>query len=278
VHDLVNYVTRVVARWLATSFSEAWAHRGRSRRAPKLDTAQVADLLQVVRARVLRHLSRTGVVEVADELYVLGDDFAEREPALAALARAAVSGMLPAGPERRSRPPLGLAGRPGVEIAAPLSVMELGFSLHAATTASGNDASAKEALVRYILRPPIAQERLTLLSDELVRIELRRPFRDGTVAIDLDPLSLLCRLAASVPPPKVHLVRYAGVLGAASKLRAQVVPPLLPSTAGVDVDATQNGAAPERPPAHRSRYRPWAELLKRSFAADVETCERCVRA
>jgi hypothetical protein len=33
-----------------------------------------------------------------------------------------------------------------------------------------------------------------------VRIELRRPFRDGTVAIDLDPLSLLCRLAASVPP------------------------------------------------------------------------------
>jgi hypothetical protein len=36
---------------------------------------------------------------------------------------------------------------------------------------------------------------------DLVRIELKRPFSDGTVAIDLDPLSLLCRLAASVPPP-----------------------------------------------------------------------------
>ena len=245
---------------------------------PKLDTAQVADLLQVVRVRVLRHLRRTGVVEDADELCVLGDDFAEREPALAALARAAVSGLLPAGPERRSRPPLGLAGRPGVEIAAPLSVMELGFSLHAATTASGDDARAKEALVRYVLRPAIAQERLTLLSDQLVRIELRRPFRDGTVAIDLDPLSLLCRLAASVPPPKVHLVRYAGVLGAASKLRTQVVPPLPPPTPGVDVDATQNGSAPERPPTHRSRYRPWAELLKRTFRADVETVSVAVRA
>ena len=44
----------------------------------------------------------------------------------------------------------------------------------------------------------------------------RRPFRDGTVAIDLDPLSLLCRLAASVPPPGFHLVHYAGVLGSAS--------------------------------------------------------------
>jgi len=32
----------------------------------------------------------------------------------------------------------------------------------------------------------------------------------GTVAIELDPLSLLCRLAASVPPPRSHTVRYAG--------------------------------------------------------------------
>jgi hypothetical protein len=75
-------------------------------------------------------------------------------------------------------------------------VAELGFSLHAATTAAGDDQRAREALVRYVLRPPIAQERL-------------RPFRDGTVAIDLDPLSLLSRLAAAVPPPRVHGVRYA---------------------------------------------------------------------
>jgi len=85
-------------------------------------------------------VAAAGVVEEADELCVLGDEFAERQPALAALARAAVSSLLPAGPERRSRPPLGLAGRPGVEIAAPLSIVELGFSLHAATTASGDDA------------------------------------------------------------------------------------------------------------------------------------------
>jgi len=64
------------------------------------------------------------------------------------------------------------------------------------------------------------------MESELVHIELKRPFGDGTVAIDLDPLSLLCRLAASVPPPRSHTVRYAGVLGAASKWRALVVPPL----------------------------------------------------
>jgi hypothetical protein len=30
----------------------------------------------------------------------------------------------------------------------------------------------------------------------MVRIVLKRPFSDGTTAVDLDPLSLLCRLAA----------------------------------------------------------------------------------
>ena len=70
---------------------------------------------------------------------------------------------------------------------------ELGFSLHAATSAGAQDRRGREALVQYILRPPIAQERLRLLPDDLVRIELKKPFRDGTWAIDLDPLSLLCR-------------------------------------------------------------------------------------
>lgn len=28
----------------------------------------------------------------------------------------------------------------------------------------------------------------------------------------MDPLSLLCRLATSVPPPRLHTIRYAGGL------------------------------------------------------------------
>jgi len=55
----------------------------------------------------------------------------------------------------------------------------------------------------------VTQERITQGPDSLVRIALERPFSDGTVAIDLDPLSLLSRLAASVPAPRMHTVRYA---------------------------------------------------------------------
>ena len=71
---------------------------------------------------------------------------------------------------------------------------------------SASDAAGKEALCRYILRPPIAAERVQLLGDDLVRLVLKRPF--STFAIDLHPLSLLCWLATAVPPPRFNTVRY----------------------------------------------------------------------
>ena len=233
-----------------------------------LDDSDLADLLQVIRVRLVNFLQRRGVIESHKGLTLLDDDLADREPALAQLAAAAVAGLSPAGPDMRQRQPIALRGQPGIEVNAPLSVAEMGFSLHAATTASADDARGREALVRYALRPPIAQERLKILPDNLVRIELNRPFSDGTVAVDLDPLSLLCRLAASVPPPGFHLVHYAGVLGSASKLRPLVVPAPPPKAV---TDSTHSHR--EHPPTHRSRYRPWAELLKRTFQIDVERCE-----
>jgi hypothetical protein len=243
---------------------------------PELTALDIADLLQVVRVRVLRFLLRRGVIEDEETLTVLPGPIAEREPALAQLAAAAVSGLAPAGPERRDRPlaPVRLRGSPGVRFTAPLAASELGFSLHGATTAAAEDERGREALVRYVLRPPIAQDRLKLLPNDLVRIELRRPFADGTTAVELDPLSLLCRLCAAIPPPRFNTVRYAGVLGPASRWRSLVVPP------PAEPALASGRAAPaphesSRPQTHRSRWRPWHELIKRSFAADVQQCPGC---
>jgi hypothetical protein len=76
---------------------------------------------------------------------------------------------------------------------------------------SGLDAEGREALLRYVLRPPIAQERVEQQPDGLVRITLKKAYADGTVAVDMDPLSLLRRLATSVPLPRFHTIHYAGV-------------------------------------------------------------------
>jgi hypothetical protein len=102
----------------------------------------------------------------------------------------------------------------------------------------------------------------------------------------MDPLSLLCRLATSVPPPRFHTVKYAGVLASASPWRRRVAPRPTPAapelaTAG-NTDATKSDAARavhtgegDQPPRRRGTYRPWAELLKRTFAVDVLECPKC---
>ena len=93
--------------------------------------------------------------------------------------------------------------------------------------------------------------------DGLVRITLKKAYTDGTIAVDMDPLSLLCRLATSVPPPRFHTVKYAGVLAPASRWRARIAPKPHPEPAA----STEEPASP----GHAGGYRPWAELLARTF-------------
>ena len=81
--------------------------------------------MQAVRIRVLGYLERQGVVESSAELGTVDDEFAEREPALAALARASVSGLTRAGPERRDRIPVTVHGEPGARLKSGLNVTEL---------------------------------------------------------------------------------------------------------------------------------------------------------
>ena len=110
----------------------------------------------------------------------------------------------------------------------------------------------------YVLRPKVAQERLEQRPDGLVRITLKKAYTDGTVAVDMDPLSLLWRLATSVPAPRLHTVRYAGVLAAARAWRPRIAPkPPTEEPAPASAEPDRTGPA--------GGYRPWAELLARTY-------------
>jgi len=101
----------------------------------------------------------------------------------------------------------------------------------------------------------LANDRLKTLDDGHVRIELKKAWSNGTTPVDLEPLALIARLAALVPPPRRHLTRYFGVLSSHSASRSQVVPaPTAP------VPADDKGR-----PAGKSRYIPWADLLRKTF-------------
>ncbi len=77
-----------------------------------------------------------------------------------------------------------------------------------------------------------------------------------------------------VPPPRIHTVRYAGVLGPASKWRSLVIPPP-PALEGAARPAHEDGPQPHG--GKRSRYWRWAELLRRTLGLDPEICDRCGR-
>src|SRR5262249_51754007 len=48
-----------------------------------------------------------------------------------------------------------------------------------------------------------------------------------------------------------------------------------PANVGLPATPTVPPPRKPKPATHRSTYRPWAELLKRSFALDVQACARC---
>ena len=232
--------------------SLAWDETGHLR------TRDVGAVREDAVRRIVKHLRRHGTLELADH-----DDAAvDPEQQLAA---SAVSGQTPpAGPQW-------LHGLAPLKPSAlgydkPLCASLDGFTLHAATRAGALDVSGREALLQYVLRPPIAQERLELQKDGLVRIALKRAYSDGTVAVEMDPLSLLCRLATSVPPPRHHTVRYAGVLASASPWRPRIAPRKPTAEPAEDAPKRSGGTG---------TYRPWAALLKRTFDVDVLECPKC---
>jgi hypothetical protein len=73
------------------------------------------------------------------------------------------------------------------------------------------------------LRPPIAQERLTLHPDGTVLVALKTPWRDGTTHLRFDPLTLLERLASLTPRPRINVLIYHGILAPHAAGRAAAV-------------------------------------------------------
>ena len=74
------------------------------------------------------------------------------------------------------------------------------------TADGGRDTtSLPHKTVATILRPPLANDRLSILDDGNVRLEFKRPWLDGTSSVEMDPLALIARLAALVPPPRRQL-------------------------------------------------------------------------
>jgi len=81
-----------------------------------------------------------------------------------------------------------------------------------------------------------------------------------------EPLDFIARLAALVPRPRTHLIRFHGLFAPNARHRRLVVPS--PTTAPVSDDA----AEPE--PVRTRAQMSWAQRLRRVFDIDVSRCSR----
>jgi hypothetical protein len=227
---------------------------------------EVEALLGVIRARVLRLLVRRGLL--CDEA---SDGLDESEtPALHALYAASVRQRVAIG-RRAGATVLRLGGAPTTSTAPPKRRRQArlgGFDLHANTSVRAKNRPKLERLCRYLLRPPVAEDRLSLAPDGSVLLRLKTPWRDGTSHLALQPLELLEKLAALIPRPYVNLIVYHGVLAPNAKWRREVVDFGRPQ-----VERASSATTPRKVSA--SYNRTWAELMRRGLDIDVLECPAC---
>lgn len=186
---------------------------------------EVACVAERIHRRVERLMEKRGLGPQAnpDE----ADSLRHDEPLLAELYSASVSGRVATGPRagmRIARVGDKVDPENGALPSSPCCASVAGFSVHAGVCVPARDRLRLERLARYAGHPPLATERLSLLSDGRLLYRLKRRWRDGTTHVIYEPLELMERLAALVHPPRFNITRFYGIFAPAASLRPRVVP------------------------------------------------------
>ena len=233
--------------------------------------ADIAAVLQKISRRVIRKLRHLGYLEAGMEPPVATgyDPLRDTAPELARTMAASVQQRIASG-ERAGQPVRRIGAGFGSEgeaprLTGPRCASVHGFSLHAQTQIPAHRRDQLERLIRYTARGAVSLERLQEDANGDLVYTFTHPWADGTTGIRLTPLEFLEKLAALVPLPHVHLVRYGGCLAPHSHLRVAIIP--TPRQQGLD----EPEARPESP-----RWS-WARLLQRVFDMDMATCPFCRR-
>ena len=103
---------------------------------------------------------------------------------------------------------------------------------------------------------------------------LPKPGPDGRTDLALTPLELIDRLAALIPPPRLHRHRYHGVLAPNAPLRAAVTALARESAATPDQPAVAQPLAGEGHWRSPARYL-WAMLIARIYETFPLSCPQC---
>ena len=203
---------------------------------------EILRVLEAFSRRLDRLMARRGLPSDADP--DAADPLQLDAPLLAEIAAASVGGRTASGPRAGRRP-----NRLGDRIDSgsrddppPGCASAKGISLHATVAVPARDRKRLERLCRYAARPAVAAERLSEHADGRLVYRLRHRWRDGTTHMLFEPIELLERLAALVPPPRFHMVRYHGILAPAAGRRDAVVPARIAPSCRIDASDVRDAS------------------------------------
>ena len=145
-----------------------------------------------------------------------------------------------------------------------------GFSAHNKIRADARDDAGLERLCRYLVHPPIAQQRLRYSgANAPCSYRGRRVHpQTGQDRVELDPLEMLARLGQHIPPPGFHMTRLYGAYSNRTRAARARVPAEVEGREPDDRDAD----TPSLTPSQRERRRQWARLIAKVFEVDPLRC------
>lgn len=259
--------------WIEGVFSADKEGVPRYRWAPKPLDQDISHVLETIQKRVVRLLIKKGYLAAPD---TISEDVSETlesdEPLLASLMSASTQNRVATG-ERAGQMvrKVGSFGAEGEKakkdgsLCANLS----GFSLHANVFIEAKKPEKLSRLCRYVSRPPVAEDRLYRLENGDIGYFLKSEWKDGTFAVRFSPMEFIEKIVALIPPPRIHMTRYHGVLAPNHSWRDQVVPRRSPD------DVPDGNHATAKPRQTARQRMTWAELLKKVFQMDLTNCPDC---
>ncbi len=208
---------------------ESFKEKSRFTVAEDITDEQTANLVTMISQKVMSYLQKIGLLDTEGEVALNPnrDDIFEESESIREATMSSVAQKIAFGPNAGQYiTKIGSGFGYGEEV--PLAKGKRcssinGFSLHANTSPRTHQRKQLSKLIEYISRGPLSNERLKITEAGSVKLQLKTRFADGTTHILFTPSEFIEKLCALIPPPKNHLVRWAGIFAPNHPLRAKVI-------------------------------------------------------
>jgi len=230
---------------------------------------EVASLIENISHRVLQYLKRKGYLNKDGEIvnHPMADELFSESGSLSAATTCSIAGKIAFGPNTGkyvTRIGSGFGYLEEIPLPRGRRCCSLnGFSLHANTSTNTHQRDKLRDLIECIARGPLSNERLEIIENQKVKLKLKSPWSDGTTHLLFTFSEFLEKLVALIPPPKTHLVRWAGCFAPNSPLRKQIT---------LKPDGKKGFQLEQETPTSVRNYA-WSRMLAHVFKIDVTKCE-----